>query len=158
MILRSFKMPQYFQFYEMLLHARHASTVVGRFSSVTVSHSLERGFARYFPRMKSNLLEAYGITWLTTQPFTKIYILGHDARKPEYWMQNRSSLLGNDSVNTFPRQRIRKQQSITSVAMQRRFKHAFPTIALVFSEWSVPKSYLEGNWRYRAVEGSAVER
>jgi hypothetical protein len=32
-------------------------------------------------------------------------------------------LLGNDSVNTFPRQLIRRQQSITSVSMQRRCKY-----------------------------------
>jgi hypothetical protein len=38
-------------------------------------------------------------------------IMGHDAQNPEYWSQNRRSLLDNDSVNTFPRQRIRKQQS-----------------------------------------------
>jgi hypothetical protein len=28
----------------------------------------------------------------------------------------------------------------------------------VFSAWSVPRSYLEHNWRYRAVQGSVVER
>jgi hypothetical protein len=32
-------------------------------------------------------------------------------RKPKEQSQNRRSLLGNDSVNTFPRQWIRKQQS-----------------------------------------------
>jgi hypothetical protein len=36
----------------------------------------------------------------------KTSIMWHDARKKEQF-----SLPGNDSVNTFPRQRIRKQQS-----------------------------------------------
>jgi hypothetical protein len=35
-------------------------------------------------------------------------------------------------------------------------KHA-STIEAVFYAWSVPRSYLEENWRYSAVEGSAVE-
>jgi hypothetical protein len=38
-------------------------------------------------------------------------ILWHDAQKPEQWSQNGRSLSGNDSLNTFQSQRIRKQQS-----------------------------------------------
>jgi hypothetical protein len=38
-------------------------------------------------------------------------ILWHDYWKQTQRSQNRHSLLGNDSVNTFPRERIRKQQS-----------------------------------------------
>jgi hypothetical protein len=44
-----------------------------------------------------------------------------------------------------------------TVAVQRRGKHDSPRIEAVFSTWSVPRSYLEDNWRYSAVEGSAVE-
>jgi hypothetical protein len=39
-----------------------------------------------------------------------------------------TSIVRNCSVNTFPQHRIRKQQSITSVAMQWCCKHAFWTI------------------------------
>jgi hypothetical protein len=56
------------------------------------------------------------------------FILWHDAQKPELWSETRRSLQGNDSVNTFPRQRIRNSNYVISVAMQRRSKHAFPTI------------------------------
>jgi hypothetical protein len=34
----------------------------------------------------------------------------HDAWKTEYWSQNRMPLIGNGSVNTFPRQQIHMQQ------------------------------------------------
>jgi hypothetical protein len=37
-------------------------------------------------------------------------------------------LLGNDTVNTFQPQRIANNNRVTSVAMQRRYKHAFATI------------------------------
>jgi hypothetical protein len=40
----------------------------------------------------------------------------------------------------------------TSIARQRRCKHASSTIEAVFFAWSVPRSYLEDNWRYKAVE------
>jgi hypothetical protein len=66
-------------------------------------------------------------------------------------------LLGNDLLNIFSRQRIRSNNRVTSVAMQRRGKHASSTIEVVFSAWSVPRSYLEDNWRYSVIEGSAVE-
>jgi hypothetical protein len=55
-------------------------------------------------------------------------IVWHDAQKPVYQSQKRRSLLRNDSVNTFPRQWIRKQHRVTYDDMQRRYKHAFPTI------------------------------
>jgi hypothetical protein len=41
----------------------------------------------------------------------KVHNTWYDAQKPEEWSQNRRSLLGNDSVNTFPWQQIHKQQS-----------------------------------------------
>jgi hypothetical protein len=44
-----------------------------------------------------------------------------------------------------------------TIAKQRRDKHASSTIQAVFSAWCVPKSYLEDNWRYSAVEDSVVE-
>jgi hypothetical protein len=44
-----------------------------------------------------------------------------------------------------------------TVAMQRRGKRTSSTIEVVFSAWSMPRSYLEDNWRYSAVEGSVVE-
>jgi hypothetical protein len=44
-------------------------------------------------RKTSKALAQYIVTW-----------------KPEEWSQNRCSFLGNNSVNTFPRQRIGKQQ------------------------------------------------
>jgi hypothetical protein len=44
-----------------------------------------------------------------------------------------------------------------TVAKQRRGKHASSTIETVFSAWSVSRNYLEDNWLYSAVEGSAVE-
>jgi hypothetical protein len=43
--------------------------------------------------------------------WTHLRHITHDARKPKHWSQNRHSLLCNDSVNTFPRQQICKQQS-----------------------------------------------
>jgi hypothetical protein len=46
---------------------------------------------------------------------------------------------------------------VATVAMQRRGKHASSTKETVFSAGSVPSSYLEDNWRYKAVEGSIVE-
>jgi hypothetical protein len=52
-------------------------------------------------------------------------ILRHDSREPEKRSEDICSLLGNDSVNAFPQQGTRKQQSF---AMQRRCKHALPTI------------------------------
>jgi hypothetical protein len=44
-----------------------------------------------------------------------------------------------------------------TVAMQRHGKHALSTIEVMFSAWSVPRSYLECNWHYSVVEGSVVE-
>jgi hypothetical protein len=49
------------------------------------------------------------------------------------------------------------RNSSTSIAKQRRGKHASSRIEAVFAAWSVPRSYLEESWRYSAVEGSAVE-
>lgn len=46
---------------------------------------------------------------------------------------------------------------IVNAAMHRRGKHTSSTIETVFSAKSVPTSHLEDNWRYIAVEGSAVE-
>jgi hypothetical protein len=43
-----------------------------------------------------------------------------------------------------------------TIAMQWCSKHA-STIEAVFSAWFVPRSYIEDNWRYNAVEGSIVE-
>jgi hypothetical protein len=62
-----------------------------------------------------------------------------------------SLLLGNGSVNTFPLQRIRKQQSSKSVAMQWRCNHAFPTIeTMCFLLGSckvvIEKGSVEKNW------------
>jgi hypothetical protein len=41
--------------------------------------------------------------------------------------------------------------------MKQRSKHALSAIELVFSAWSMPKSYLEDNWCCSAVEVSVVE-
>jgi hypothetical protein len=44
-----------------------------------------------------------------------------------------------------------------TVAMQQRGKHTSSKIEAVFAAWFVPRSYLDDNWRYSAVEGSAVK-
>jgi hypothetical protein len=59
-------------------------------------------------------------------------ILWHDARKPEWRNQRRRPSLGNDSVNSFPRKRIRSNNRITSVVMQRRCKHALSTVETLY--------------------------
>jgi hypothetical protein len=46
---------------------------------------------------------------------------------------------------------------VTTVALQRCGKHASSKLEAVFSARSVPRCYLEDNWRYSAVEGSIVE-
>jgi hypothetical protein len=38
-----------------------------------------------------------------------------------------------------------------TVPMQRHGKHGSTTIEGLFSAWSVPRSYLEGNWHYSSV-------
>jgi hypothetical protein len=54
-------------------------------------------------------------------------------------------LLGNDSVNTFPREPTRKNR--TSIVRQRISKHASLTTEAVFSAWSVRSGYKEAfNW------------
>jgi hypothetical protein len=44
-------------------------------------------------------------------PSSGVCIMRHDAWRPEQRSKSRHSLLGNDSVNRFPRQRISKQKS-----------------------------------------------
>jgi hypothetical protein len=39
-----------------------------------------------------------------------VIMLWHDRWKPEYWTEKKRQLLGNGSVNIYPRQRIRAQQ------------------------------------------------
>jgi hypothetical protein len=50
-------------------------------------------------------------TWAYFCVVGSVSILWHDAQKPEYWIQRRRPVWGNCSVNTFPRQRMRKQHS-----------------------------------------------
>jgi hypothetical protein len=50
-------------------------------------------------------------------------------------------LLDNCSLNTSTLQRIRKQQSDNSVAMERSCKHVFSTIEALFSAWSASRGY-----------------
>jgi hypothetical protein len=78
---------------------------------------------------------------LSSQSFqanTKIVVLllWRDARKPEWWSQNRPSLLGNDSVNTFRRQRIHNQHSSN-------FRCIPNNKEAVFSAWSLQSGYKE---------------
>jgi hypothetical protein len=73
----------------------------------------------------------------------------------------------NDIVTYRPtaRQRLGKhipaganaRNNRTVIARQRISEQTFSTTEAVFSAWSVPRCYLEDNWRYRAVEGSVVE-
>jgi hypothetical protein len=46
-------------------------------------------------------------------------------------------------------------RATTTITLQRRGKHVSSRIEAVFSAWSLPKGYLEDNWHYSAVEGSA---
>jgi hypothetical protein len=51
-------------------------------------------------------------------------------------------LLGNDSVNTFPRSAYTRN-NMTSTDRQRTSQHAYLTIEAVFSAWSVQSGYKE---------------
>jgi hypothetical protein len=85
--------------------------------------SLHMLFEKYMLRCCRNEILKICIHWKVNQVFLTIlkYSLGqmgfvpntvwHEARKPEYWSQNRRPLLGYDSANTFRRKRICKQQS-----------------------------------------------
>jgi hypothetical protein len=65
-------------------------------------------------------------------------------QKPEYRNQNRRLLLGNDSVDTFPRQRIRKQQSSNfSCAVSALWTRLTNNREAVFSAWSVQSGFKE---------------
>jgi hypothetical protein len=70
------------------------------------------------------------------------YILWHDARKSGSRGQNRSSLLGNDSVNTFPRQRLRKQQSNNFRCYVTALLTFLPK-NMLFPAWSMQSGYKE---------------
>jgi hypothetical protein len=65
------------------------------------------------------------------------------------------------------RQNLETDNETTAVAMKRRCKHASTTIELLlemmFSAWSIPRSYLENNWRgpfncQLLVESQSVKR
>jgi hypothetical protein len=84
-------------------------------------------------------------TVVFTYSIMYIHILWHYARTPEQWSQNRRSLLGNDSVNTFLRQRIRKQQSNNFRCYAAALKTGLPkNREAIFSAWSVQNDYKEG--------------
>jgi hypothetical protein len=85
------------------------------------------------------------VPWL---PCNVIMIRWPDAQKPEYWSQNRRWLLGNDSVNTFPREQILKQQSSNFRCYAMALKTRLPkNKEAVFSVWSVQSGYKEElNW------------
>jgi hypothetical protein len=69
---------------------------------------------------------------------------------PESRNSDRRSLLGNDSLNKIPRQRIRKQQLNTQSQQQR----------IVFSAWSVQRGYKEEfrSWQEQHGESRALRR
>jgi hypothetical protein len=81
----------------------------------------------------------------TGMAYNAVFILWYDARKPKYWSRSRRPLLGNGSVNTFPRRQnnvttpLLRQQILGKKTVVGRHKHT--PVETVFS-MDPPRGYI----------------